>query len=95
MTWSNVFTQENGVLLSASLQSVKLLAKHFLVKDAMKDLQTNLRTNKSTISGDISTSILRQHAQIYSKKLADMFNESTKTGKFPDIPKKAEINPVY
>ena len=35
-------------------------------------------TNKSTISGDISTRILKQHAQIYSKNLADMFNESTK-----------------
>ena len=49
-------------------------------------------TNKSTISGDISTRILRQHAQIYSKKLADMFNESIKMGKYPDIPRKLKLS---
>ena len=47
------------------------------------------------ISGDILTTILKQHAQIYSQKLADIFNESMKIGKFPDILKKAEVTPVY
>ena len=61
------------------------------VKCAIKDLPIN----KSTISGDIPTKILKQHAQIYSKKLADIFNESIKMGKFPDILKNAEVTPVY
>ena len=36
-----------------------------------------------------------QYAQMYSKKLAGIFNESIKLGKFPDILKKAEVTPVY
>ena len=61
------------------------------VKHAIKDLPIN----KSTISGDIPTKIVKQHAQIYSKKLADIFHESIKMGKFPDILKKAEVTPIY
>ena len=61
------------------------------VKNVIKDLPIN----KSTISGDISMKILEQHAQIYSKNLTDIFNESIKMGKFPDILKKAEVTPVY
>ena len=57
------------------------------VKHTIRDLPTN----KSTISGDIPTRILKQHAQIYSKKLADIFNESIKMIKFIDILKKAEV----
>ena len=60
------------------------------VKNAIKDLPIN----KSTISGDIPTKILKKYAQIYSIKLADIFNESLKMGKFPDIPKKAETTSV-
>ena len=51
--------------------------------------------NKFTISGDIPTKILKQHAQIYSKKQADIFNESIKMGKFPDILNRAEVTPAY
>ena len=51
--------------------------------------------NKSTISGDIPSKILKRYAQIYSKNLADIFNESINTGKFPSILKNAEIMPVY
>ena len=40
------------------------------VKNAIKDLPIN----NSTISGDIPTKILKQYAQIYSKKLAGIFN---------------------
>ena len=54
-----------------------------------------LPINTSTISGDIPTNILKQHAQIYSKKQADVLNESIKMGKFPDILKKSEVTPVY
>ena len=61
------------------------------VQNTIKDLPIN----KSTISGDIPTKILNQQTQIYSKKLADIFNESIKMGKFPDILKKAEVTPVY
>ena len=61
------------------------------VKNAIKDLPIN----KSTISGDIPTKILKQHAQIYSKKLADIFNESIKIDKFPYILKKGEVTLVY
>ena len=61
------------------------------VKHAIKDLPIN----KSTISGDIPTKILKQHAQIYYKKLADIFHESIKMGKFPDILKKDEVTPIY
>ena len=39
--------------------------------------------------------ILTRHAQIYSKKLADIFNESINIGKFPDILKRAEVASVY
>ena len=70
--------------------SFKLISEEE-VKNAIKDLPIN----KSTISGDILTKILKQHTQIYSKKLADIFNESVKMGKFPDILKKAEVTPVY
>ena len=51
------------------------------VKNAIKDLPI--------------TKILKQHAQIYSKKLAEIFNGSIKMGKFPDILKKAEVTLVY
>ena len=51
--------------------------------------------NKCAISGDIPTKILKQHAQIHSKKQADIFNESIKMGRFPNILKKAEVKPVY
>ena len=61
------------------------------VKNAIKGLPIN----KSTISGDIPTKILKQYAQIYSKKLADVLNESIKMCKFPDVLKKAEVTPVY
>ena len=61
------------------------------VKNAIKDLPIN----KSTISGDIPTKSLKQYAQIYSKKLTDIFNKSIKTSKFPGILKKAEVAPVY
>ena len=54
-----------------------------------------LPINKSTISSDIPTKILKQHAQIYSKKQADNFIESIKMGRFLDILKKAEVTPVY
>ena len=36
-----------------------------------------------------------QHAQIFSKKPADIFNGSIKMVKFPDILKRAEVMPVY
>ena len=61
------------------------------VKNAIK----NLPINKCTISGDIPTKILKHNAQIYSKKLADIFNVSIKICKFPDILKKAKATPVY
>ena len=54
-----------------------------------------LSINKCTISGDIPTKIRKQHAHIYSKKQKDIFNESIKMGKFPDILKRAEVTPVY
>ena len=54
----------------------------------------DLPINKS-ISVDIPTKNFKQHAQIYSKKLADIFNKSIKMGKFPDILKKAEVTQVY
>ena len=44
------------------------------VKNAIKDLPIN----NSTISGDIPTKILKQYAQIYSKKPADIFNMNYK-----------------
>ena len=46
-------------------------------------------------SGDIPTKILKQHAQIYSKKSTWILNESIKMGKFHDILRKAEVSPVY
>ena len=57
------------------------------VKNAIKGLPIN----KSTISGDIPTKVLKQYSQIYSKKLADVLNESVKMDKFSDILKKAEV----
>ena len=50
--------------------------------------------NKFTISGDIPTKILKNYAQIFSKKLVDIFNESRKLVKFSDILKKTEVTPV-
>ena len=61
------------------------------VKNAIKDLPIN----KSTISGNAPTKIPNKHIQIYSKKLADVFNESIKMGKFPDILKKSEVMQVH
>ena len=61
------------------------------VKNAIKDLPIN----KSTISGNALTKIPNKHIQIYSKKLADVFNESIKMGKFPDILKKSEVMQVH
>ena len=72
-----------------SSSSFKLMCEEE-VKNAIKDLPIN----KYAISGDIPTKILKQHAQIFSKKLPDIFNESIKIGKFPDILKKAEVMPV-
>ena len=72
-----------------SSSSFKLMCEEE-VKNAIKDLPIN----KYAISGDIPSKILKQHAQIYSKKQPDIFNESIKIGKFPDILKKAEVMPV-
>ena len=44
---------------------------------------------------NISTKILKQFAQIFSKNLADIFDESIKIDKFPDILKKAKVMPVF
>ena len=60
-------------------------------EEELKYTITDLPINKYTTSGDIPTRILKQHAQIYSKKLADIFHESIKLGKFPEILKKAEV----
>ena len=61
------------------------------VKNAIKDLPID----RFIISGDIPTKILKQHAQIYTKKVADIFNESMTMGKFPYILKNAEVTLVY
>ena len=66
-----------------------------LVKRKYKKPIKDLPTNKCTFSGDIPTKILKHYAQIYSKKLADIFNESTKMGKFPDILKNVKVTPIY
>ena len=66
-----------------------------VISEEVKNTIKNLPINKSTISGDIPTKILKHNAQIYSKKLADIFNDSIKIGKFPDILKKAKATPVY
>ena len=44
---------------------------------------------------NISTKIFKQFAQIFSKNLADIFDESIKIDKFPDVLKKAEVMPVF
>ena len=72
-----------------NFKSIKVISEEE-VKNA-KDLPIN----KSTISGDTATKIFKQDVQIYSKKLADIFNESIKMGKFPDIMIKAEVTSVY
>ena len=73
-----------------SLFSFKVISE-----EELKYVITDLPLNKSTTSGDIPTKILKQHAEIYSKNLADIFNQSLKLGKFLDILKKAEVTPVY
>ena len=75
-------------------ENSSLSFKIISVEEVKNDIK-ELPINKSTIPGDIPTKILKQQARIYSKKLADFFNESIKTGKFPDILKKAEVTPVY
>ena len=60
-----------------------------------KSATKNLPINKYTISDDIPTNPLKQHAQINSKKLADIFHESIKIGKFPGILKNPEVIQVY
>ena len=44
---------------------------------------------------NISTKIFKQFAQIFFKNLADIFDESIKIDKFPDVLKKAEVMPVF
>ena len=73
-----------------SLFSFKVISE-----EEWKYVITDLPLNKSTTSGDIPTKILKQHAEINSKNLADIFNQSLKLGKFLDILKKAEVTPVY
>ena len=56
-----------------SLFSFKVISE-----EELKYVITDLPLNKSTTSGDIPTKILKQHAEIYSKNLADIFNQSLK-----------------
>ena len=88
---------ENIKKIKKSQQAVANSSFSFKIisEEEVKNAIKGLPINKSTISGDIPTKILKQYAQIYSKKLADIFNESIKTSKFPDILKKAEVAPVY
>ena len=60
------------------------------VKNAFKALPIG----KSIISGDISEKIIEQHAHLFSRKPTDVFKESIKMHKFPNILNKAEIAPV-
>ena len=43
-------------------------------KEEVKNTIKDLPIHKSTIYGDIPIKILKQYTQIYSKKLADIFN---------------------
>ena len=82
--------KESQEVAENSLFSFKVISE-----EELKYVITDLPLNKSTTSGDIPTKILKQHAEIYSKNLADIFNQSLKLGKFLDILKKAEVTPVY
>ena len=44
-------------------------------KEEVKNVIKVLPINKPTIYGDIPTKSLKQHDQIYSRKLANIFNE--------------------
>ena len=44
-----------------------------VISEELKNAIKNLPLNKSTLSGDIPTKPLKQHAQIYFKKLARYF----------------------
>ena len=52
-------------------------------KDEVINAIKNVHIHKCTICGEIQAKILKQHAQINSKKLTDIFNESRKISKFP------------
>ena len=82
--------KESQEVAENSLFSFKVISE-----EELKYVITDLPLNKSTTSGDIPTKILKQHAEINSKNLADIFNQSLKLGKFLDILKKAEVTPVY
>ena len=49
-----------------------------ICEEELKNVIKDLPIDKSTISRDIPTKVLTQYAQIYSKKLADIFNDSIK-----------------
>ena len=54
-------------------------------KEEVKNAIKGLPITKLLFLVTFQPKILKQYAQIYSKKLADVFNESVKMGKFPDI----------
>lgn len=66
-----------------------------LSEKEVKNIFKDLLISKSTISGDILAKILKQHTQIFSKKLTGIFNESIKIDKLPNFLYEAEVTPVY
>ena len=75
-------TQESSFLLT-------LFSKNDILK-AIKSLFSN---NPSSFD-DIRIMILKNSIQIYSKKLTNIFNECLINGKFLDILKREDINPI-
>ena len=57
-------------------------------EEEIKNYIIDLLINKTAISSDIPTKILKQHAQMYLKKLTDIFNENGQISW-------AEVAPVY
>ena len=66
----------------------------FLREDILKAIKP-LSSNKASPVEDIPIKILKNSIQIYSEKLANIFNECLINGKFLDTLKRADVTPIF
>ena len=68
--------------------------ENFLCTDKVLSLIASLDISKSTVCDEISAKMLKATAPHIAQSLADLFNKSLTTGKFPTNWKSAKIVPI-
>ena len=64
-------------------------------KNDIISLMKKLPSNKASILNDIPVLVMKQFANCYCEKLANILNDCFKENRFPNLIKVAEISPVF